>query len=83
MQLRIPNKRIRGISKTVTVIASDLDIPVVEIGKHISELETMHCRYPIDRVDGHHFFCGDLRRDPKTSYCSHHHTIVWHKRQKP
>lgn len=80
MQLRIPNKRIRGISKTVSVVASDLDIPVVVTGKHLIELGADHCKYPIDRVDGHHFFCGELRRDPKTSYCSNHHIIVWHKR---
>ena len=50
-------------------------------GIGLMDLEHNSCRFPVSRIEGSHLFCGEARRDPKTSYCSHHHPIVWHKRR--
>lgn len=79
MLLRLPNKRLRGVKKTVRTFASDFDIPSGVTGVHLTNLEAHHCRFPVDRVDGHTFFCGEPRKNPRSSYCETHHPIVWHK----
>lgn len=71
-----------GITKSARVTVQVTEIPDAPKGKHITELEEHDCRYPIDRVEGHHFFCGEPRRDHRTRYCSEHHPIVWHKARK-
>jgi hypothetical protein len=71
-----------GIMKTARVTVAVTEIPNPAKGKHITELEDQDCRYPIDHIDGHHFFCGEPRRDPRTRYCAEHHPIVWHKVRK-
>lgn len=75
-------KKPLGINKTTVVTVQVTEIPDYKKGKHVTELEEQDCRYPIDRVDGHHFFCGEPRRDHRTRYCAEHHPIVWYKAKR-
>lgn len=68
-------------SRTKKKPTQSLLVPSEVLGIGLVDLEHNSCRFPISRDDDTHFFCGEVRRDPKTSYCSHHHSIVWHKRR--
>ena len=48
------------------------------IGTRLVDLPPNSCVYPTG-YNGEHLFCGNPRRDPLTSYCEHHHKIVWVK----
>ena len=52
-------------------------------GVSLLDLDERSCRFPVARCDDTHFFCGEVRRDPKTRYCAAHHQIVWTKRRPP
>lgn len=41
-------------------------------------LKNNQCRFPIKKLNDTHIFCGDLVR-ASSSYCEHHHNIVWIK----
>lgn len=45
-------------------------------GVHLLDLRASDCRFPVAH-EGAHFFCGEPRRDARTSYCAEHHTKVW------
>lgn len=50
-------------------------------GTPLLDLKANQCRYPTG-FDGMTLFCGEPRRDATSSFCSHHHTIVWVKPRK-
>lgn len=58
-------------------------MPKPIVGKHLIDLNERDCRFPIDRLEGQHIFCGEPARDYTTRYCAHHHKTVWVKREKP
>ena len=51
-----------------------LHIKSIEIvgGVAFADLQHDHCRWPIGGA-----FCGEVRRDERTSYCAHHHRIAY------
>ena len=51
-----------------------LHIKSIEIvgGVAFADLQHDHCRWPIGGA-----FCGEARRDERTSYCAHHHRIAY------
>lgn len=52
------------------------------VGVSFMDLAHTGCRYPTSRFDGEHYFCGEPKRDTKTSYCEHHHSLCWHKKKR-
>lgn len=67
---------------------SEVLIPVTEkvtldepIGIALLDLTPNQCRYPVGHSDVT-LFCGTFRTDPKSSFCEHHHAIVWVKPRK-
>jgi len=52
--------------------------PVEAPGVSVAELTSGMCRYPIAYTD-QHYFCGNPRRDVKSSYCDEHHSLIWVK----
>lgn len=51
-----------------------LHIKSIELvgGVAFADLQHDHCRWPIGGA-----FCGEVRRDERTSYCAHHHRIAY------
>lgn len=39
------------------------------------ELKEHHCRYVVSRM----MFCGAPKKNARSSYCEHHHGIVWER----
>lgn len=56
---------------TEEVIAKTLGVPLLELAAN-------QCRYPIG-MSGVALFCGDIRSNPKSSFCDHHHALCWVK----
>lgn len=54
----------------------------VAIGVSFLELNHDGCRYPTSRFEGQHYFCGEPKRDTKTSYCETHHALCWHEKKR-
>ena len=54
----------------------------VAIGVPFLELSHNGCRYPTSRFEGQHYFCGEPKRDTKTSYCELHHALCWHQKKR-
>jgi hypothetical protein len=52
------------------------------VGVPFLELDLNGCRYPTSRFGGQHFFCGEPRRDTRTSYCEQHHALCWYQKKK-
>ena len=52
------------------------------IGVSFLELDHDGCRYPTSRFEGQHYFCGEPRRDTRTSYCELHHALCWHQKKR-
>jgi len=53
-----------------------------ENGIALIDLEHNQCRFPTNRFDGQHYFCGAVTRDSRTSYCAEHHAKVFVKKRK-
>jgi hypothetical protein len=47
-------------------------------GTALLDLEHWQCRFPIGQSSVM-LFCGKPRRDLRSSFCSHHHTVAWVK----
>jgi hypothetical protein len=83
-QLILRNKK-RVVSKPAALpkpVSKNLypsDEDPVAVGVSFMDLSSTGCKYPTSRFDGQHFFCGEPRRDSKTSYCSAHHSLCWQK----
>ena len=52
------------------------------IGVSFLELDHDGCRYPTSRFEGQHYFCGEPKRDTRTSYCELHHALCWHQKKR-
>ncbi len=67
---------------TLRVIVEGREVPPPADceGVHLMDLNPGDCRYAVGRSEDGHFFCGEPRMNPKTSYCSEHHSKVWVKR---
>lgn len=80
----IRNKK-RLVEKKATTMpklfVADKEDPVA-IGVSFLELNHDGCRYPTSRIEGQHYFCGEPRRDTRTSYCELHHALCWHQKKR-
>jgi hypothetical protein len=52
------------------------------VGVSFADLRHDGCRYPTSRFEGEHYFCGEPKRDTRTSYCEKHHTLCWNKKMR-
>lgn len=63
------------------IIYNDRDSSAIN-GLALIDLEHNQCRFPTSRFDGQHYFCGEITRDSRTSYCAQHHAKVFVKKRK-
>lgn len=77
-----PTPQTKVTSKVTKVACLPIKPQHEGTGYPLVELPPGGCVYPTG-YNGEHLFCGNPRRDALTSYCEHHHKIVWVKTRKP